>query len=163
MGSSYEVACRKRFPRAVGAFRRRPGRFSWRTLPAPPHPLGGNFLLGREVASGFIVVRGCVPQIFFPGRAVRFDEISSQTKRVRSELSTRQRSVPSHRARPRGVSSAPHEEGTDPARRSPAAPPSAPRFFGSTCQVLLSPILIQRSRKALPLLFKRKSACMRSS
>ena len=64
---------------------------------------------------------------FLPGRAVRFDEISSQTKRVRSELSTRQRSVPSHRARPRGVSSAPHEEGTDPARRSPAPPPSAGR------------------------------------
>ena len=119
---SYEVACRKiSTPRRVGAFRRRPGRFSWRTLPAPPHPLGGIFFWEGRPQVGSLSYRLRAAK-FLPGRAVRFDEISSQTKRVRSELSTRQRSVPSHRARPRGVSSAPHEEGTDPARRSPAAP-----------------------------------------
>ena len=64
-----------------------------------------------------------MPQNF--SRAARRDSTRFRRRRneyERSELSTRQRSVPSHRARPRGVSSAPHEEGTDPARRSPAAP-----------------------------------------
>ena len=54
-------------------------------LAAPPHPLGEIFFWEGRPQVGSLSYRLRAAK-FLPGRAVRFDEISSQTKRVRSEL-----------------------------------------------------------------------------